>query len=73
MSMNVKIDYDELGLLLNENNLFYWNRLNDTGKKQLIQDLDKQFKRDGIVPSVAELNITLRFMLNVSYTAYMNH
>ena len=73
MSMNVKIAYNELGLLLNENNLFYWNRLNDDGKKQLIQDLNKQFKRDGIVPSVAELNITLRFMLNVSYAAYMDH
>lgn len=73
MSVNVKIDYDELGLLLNENNLFYWNRLNDDGKKQLIQDLDKQFKHDGIVPSVTELNITLRFMLNISYAAYMDH
>lgn len=72
-STNVKIAYDELGLLLNENNLFYWNRLNDTGKKRLIQDLDKQFKRDGIVPSVAELNITLIFMLNISYAAYMDH
>lgn len=73
MSMNVKIAYDELGILLNENNLFYWNRLNDTGKKQLIQDLNKQFKCDGIVPSVTELNITLRFMLNISYTVYMDH
>lgn len=70
--MNVKITYDELGLLLNESSFFYWNRLNDDGKKQLIQDLDKQFKHDGIIPSVAELNITLRFMLNVSYAAYMN-
>lgn len=72
-SMNVKIAYNEFGFLLNENNLFYWNRLNDDGKNLLIQDLDKQFKRDGIVPSIAELNITLRFMLNISYAAYMDH
>jgi hypothetical protein len=72
-SMSVKIAYNELGLLLNEKNLFYWNRLNDDGKNQLIQDLNKQFKRDGIVPSVTELNITLRFMLNISYAAYMDH
>lgn len=72
-SMNVKIAYDELGLLLNERNLFYWNRLNDDGKNQLIQDLGKQFKHDGIVPSVSELNITVRFMLNISYAAYMDH
>ena len=72
-NMNVKIDYNELGLLLNESNLFYWNRLNDDGKNQLIQDLDKQFKHDGIVPSIAELNIMLRFMLNVSYATYMDH
>ena len=72
-SINVKIAYNELGFLLNENNLFYWNRLNDDGKNQLIQDLNKQFKRDGIVPSVAELNIALRFMLNISYAAYMDH
>ena len=70
--MNVNIAYNELGLLLNESNLFYWNRLNDDGKNQLIQDLNEQFKHDGIVPSIAELNITLRFMLNVSYASYMN-
>ena len=72
-SMNVKIAYNELGLLLNEKNLFYWNRLNDDGKNQLIQDLNELFERDGIVPSVTELNITLRFMLNISYAAYMDH
>ena len=72
-SMNVKIAYNELVLLLNEKNLFYWNRLNDDGKNQLIQDLNELFERDGIVPSVTELNITLRFMLNISYAAYMDH
>ena len=72
-SMSVKIAYNELGLLLNEKNLFYWNRLNDNGKNQLIQDLNELFERDGIVPSVTELNITLRFMLNISYAAYMDH
>lgn len=72
-SMSVKIAYNELGLLLNESNFFYWNRLNDEGKNQLIQDLNELFERDGIVPSVTELNITLRFMLNVSYAAYMDH
>lgn len=72
-NMNVKIAYNELGFLLNENNLFYWNRLNDDGKNLLIQDLNKQFKRHGNVPSITELNITLRFMLNVSYAAYMDH
>lgn len=72
-SMNVKIAYNELGLLLNEKNLFYWNRLNDDGKNQLIQDLNELFERDGIFPSVTELNITLRFMLNISYAAYMDH
>lgn len=71
-NLNVKIAYNELGLLLNERNLFYWNRLNDEGKNRLIQDLNELFERDGIVPSVAELNITLRFMLNVSYAAYMS-
>ena len=71
-SMDVKIAYNELGFLLNENNLFYWNRLNDDGKNQLIQDLNELFERDNIVPSIAELNITLRFMLNVSYAAYMD-
>ena len=71
-SMGVKIAYTELGLLLNEKNLFYWNRLNDDGKNQLVQDLNEQFEHDGIVPSIAELNITLRFMLNVSYAAYMD-
>ena len=71
-NMNVKIAYNELGLLLNEKNLFYWNRLNDDGKNQLIQDLNKLFERDDVVPSITELNITLRFMLNVSYTAYMH-
>ena len=72
--MNIKIAYNELGLLLNEKCLFYWNRLNDEGKNKLIQDLDEQFKHDGIVPSITELNITLRFMLNASssYTAYMD-
>lgn len=72
-NINVKITYNELGLLLNESNFFYWNRLNDDGKNQLIQDLNKQFEHDDIVPSIAELNITLRFMLNVSYAAYMDH
>ena len=71
-SMNVKIAYNELGFLLNENNLFYWNRLNDDGMNKLIQDLNELFERDNIVPSIAELNITLRFMLNVSYAAYMD-
>lgn len=71
-STNVKIAYNELGLLLNENNLFYWNRLNDDGKNQLIQNLNKQFKRDSVVPSITELNISLRFMLNVSYAAYID-
>lgn len=71
-SMNVKIAYDELGFLLNENNLFYLNRLNDDGKNKLIQDLNELFERDNVVPSIAELNITLRFMLNISYAAYMN-
>ena len=61
--MNVKIANNELGLLLNENNLFYWNRLNDDEKNKLIQNLNKEFECIGIVPSVAELNITLRFML----------
>ena len=72
-NMNVNIAYNELGLLLNERNLFYWNRLNDEGKNQLIHDLNGQFEHDGIVPSVTELNISLRFMLNVSYAAYMDH
>ena len=72
-NMNVKIAYNELGLLLNENNLFYWNRLNDDGKNQLTHDLNELFERDCIVPSIAELNITLRFMLNISYAAYMDH
>lgn len=72
-SMSVQIAYNELGLLLNESNFFYWNRLNDDGKNQLIQDLNELFERDGIVTSVTELNITLRFMLNVSYAAYMDH
>lgn len=72
-NINVKIAYNELGLLLNESNFFYWNRLNDEGKDLLIQDLNKQFERDGIIPSISELNITLRFMLNVSYAAYMDH
>lgn len=73
-SMNVKIapTPNELGLLLNEKNLFYWNRLNDAGKNQLIKDLNEQFEHDGIIPSISELNITLRFMLNVSYAAYMD-
>lgn len=62
-TMNVKIAYNELEFLLNEKNLFYWNRLNDDEKNQLIQDLHEQFEHDGIVPSIAELNITLRFML----------
>lgn len=61
--MNVNIANNELGLLLNENNLVYWNRLNDDEKNKLIQDLNKEFECIGIVPSVAELNIMLRFML----------
>lgn len=72
-NMNVKVAYNELGFLLNENNLFYWNRLNDDGKNLLIHDLNKQFGHDGVVPSIAKLNIMLRFMLNVSYAAYMDH
>ena len=64
-SVNVKIAYDEMGLLLNENNLFYWNRLNDNGKKDLVQDLNEYFKQFGIIPSVTELNITFRFMLSI--------
>ena len=72
-NMNVKIAYNELGFLLNEINLFYWNRLNDDGKNLLIQDLNELFEHDNIVPSITELNITLRFMLNVSYAAYMDH
>lgn len=72
-NINVKIAYNELGLLLNESNFFYWNRLNNEGKHLLIQDLNKQFEHDNIIPSISELNITLRFMLNISYAAYMDH
>lgn len=70
--MNVKInDYNELSLLLNESNLYYWNKLPDSSKQLFYDDICKYFDSiEQLLPSVVELNITVRFMINESYKSF---
>ena len=64
VTMVVNLEYNELPLVLNGNNLYYWNKLNPSKRKEICDSMTIIFSREyEHAPDLTELNILFKFIL----------